>query len=175
MLMELSILALAYETLSHKISASKTFVPSSDFGSTSVTHMSNAVGKWNTAIGSTKMQISSTTHNTTGYYKDDGKNYVYKEDAGTDYVGECRYWWNSSGNLTQADININPYYSWANSAQPNCYDLYSIFLHETGHAAGLADLYASSDSAAVMYGYASVNSTKRSLAQDDKDGIAAIY
>lgn len=65
--------------------------------------------------------------------------------------------------------------AFANSAQVGCYDLYSIFLHETGHAVGLADLYGSSDTSKVMYGYVSRNATKRNLTADDKAGIASIY
>lgn len=121
------------------------------------------------------MVISSSTHSSTGYSNDDGNNYVYKEDAGTDYVAQCWYQWNLFGTLTESDININSYYSWANSAQSGCYDLYSVFLHETGHAAGLADLYDSGDSAAVMYGYSSTNTTKRVLTSDDEAGIEDIY
>ena len=175
LIFSLSTTAFAYETLSHKIRSAKTFVPSSAFGTTSKTHMGYAVEKWNTAAGTTLMQISSSTHSSTGYHNNDGKNYIYKEDAGTDYVAQCWYEWNIFGSLTESDININSYYSWANSAQPNCYDLYRVFRHETVHAAGLADLYSSSDSAAVMYGYSSTNTTKRSLTADDIAGIEAIY
>lgn len=165
--------AFAYGTLSHKITSTKTFVPSSSFGSTSITHMGYAVGKWNTAAGSTLMQISASTHSSSGYPDDDGNNYVYKEDAGTDYVAECWYQWNN-GSLTESDINTNSYYSWANSAQSGCYDLYTVFLHETGHAAGLADVYTSYDEA-VMYKYSHTNTTKRSLKDDDEAGIEDIY
>lgn len=40
---------------------------------------------------------------------------------------------------------------------------------------GLSDLYGSSDSAKVMYGYVNTNTTKRNLTADDKAGIASIY
>ena len=167
--------AFEYETLLHKIRITKTFVPSSEFGTTSKTHMGYAVEQWNTAAGTTLMEISSSTHSSTGYHNTDGNNYIYKEDVGADYVAECWYIWGFFGTLTESDININSYYSWANSAQPDCYDLYSVFLHETGHAAGLADLYSPSDSAAVMYGYSATNTTKRSLTADDIAGIDFIY
>lgn len=99
----------------------------------------------------------------------------YRIDVGQDYVAQCYYWWGILGNLQQSDVNINVYYSFANSAQPKCYDLYSVFLHETGHAMGLKDLYSDSDKPAVMYGYSYVNTTKRNLTTDDKNGITAIY
>lgn len=40
---------------------------------------------------------------------------------------------------------------------------------------GLKDLYNSSDSSAVMYGYSYKNTTKRNLTIDDINGINAIY
>lgn len=139
--------------------------------------MREAVGKWNAAAGSTKMSVSTTTHSqTTGYPRRDDKCYVYRISTGSnDYVAQCKSYRNLFGYLYEADININVYYAFANSAQVGCYDLYSVFLHETGHAMGLADLYGSSDAAKVMYGYSSTNVTKRNLAADDKAGIASIY
>lgn len=167
--------AYAYEVLSHKITSTITFVPYEGFGETSILHMIYSVKKWNSAAGSTLMQISSGTHSTeSGYPNLDGKNYIYRTNVGEGYVAQCYYWY-ILGILIETDININVYYSFANSAQSGCYDLYSIFLHEVGHAAGLADLYDSSYSSSVMYGKASTNSTKRNLAQDDIDGITAIY
>lgn len=168
---------LAYETLSHTVQSTFTYVPYSGFTDLSIEHMGEAVEKWNTAAGSTLLTISSSTHSSTsGYPSKDGKNYVYRIDVGDDYVAQCSYWWNSlTGKLIQSDININVYYSFANSAQAGCYDLYSVFLHETGHTMGLKDLYDSADSDAVMYGYSSTNTTKRNLTKDDKNGISAIY
>lgn len=168
--------ALAYEKLSHKIKSTLIYTPYSGFGTTSVSHMGEAVSKWNNAAGSTLITISSNTHSSTsGYPTKDGKNYIYRIDVGQDYVAQCYYWWGILGNLQQSDVNINVYYSFANSAQPKCYDLYSVFLHETGHAMGLKDLYSDSDKPAVMYGYSYVNTTKRNLTTDDKNGITAIY
>lgn len=169
--------AFAYETLSHKIKSTITYTPYSGFTDLSIEHMGEAVEKWNDAAGATLLQMSSSTHSSTsGYPLKDGKNYVYRMDVGPGYLGECHYWWNSlTGELTQSDININVYYSFANSAMKGCYDLYSVFLHETGHAMGLNDLYGENDKKAVMYGIMYTNTTKRDLEQDDKDGIAAIY
>lgn len=167
--------ALAYEKLNHKIKSALTYTPYKGFSKTSIEHMESAVEKWNEAAGSTLLKISSSTHSdTSGYPDKDGKNYIYRIDVGDDYVAQCVYWY-TFGALKQSDININVYHSFANSAQPDCFDLYSVFLHETGHTMGLGDLYNSSDSSAVMYGYSSKNTTKRSLAKDDKNGINAIY
>lgn len=139
--------------------------------------MREAVEKWNVAAGSTKMSVSTTTHSqTTGFPRRDDKCYVYRINTGTnDYIAACKSYRNVFGYLYEADININVYYAFANSAQAGCYDLYSVFLHETGHAMGLADLYGSGDTAKVMYGYSSLNTTKRNLTADDRAGIASIY
>lgn len=173
----LSVSALAYETNGNKIYDPITFIPNSQFGTTPRSHMRAAVGKWNSAAGSAKMSVSTTTHTkTSGYPRRDDNCYVYRINTGTsDYVAQCTSYRNLFGYLYEADININVYYAFANSAQVGCYDLYSIFLHETGHAMGLSDLYGSSDSAKVMYGYVNTNTTKRNLTADDKAGIASIY
>jgi hypothetical protein len=156
-----------------KITSKKTLVPYSSMLSASTTQMSLAVAQWNNEAG-TIYAISSNTHSTTGFPNLDGNNYIYKEDVGADYVARTTTWYINT-TVTEADINFNVYYNFDNIGQPGCFDVYSVFLHETGHPAGLDDLYAPSDSSKVMY-YASTTGTiKRALTQDDKDGIAAIY
>lgn len=163
-----------YETNGNKIVDPITFTANNQFTASSRSHMSQAVAKWNSAAGTTLMSMSSSTHSSTsGYPSRDGKPYVYRINVGSGYVAQCRSYRNLFGYLYEADININVYYKYANSAQPGCYDLYSVFLHETGHAAGLADL--ESPSYPVMYGYSSTNTTKRNLTTDDIAGILSIY
>ena len=57
----------------------------------------------------------------------------------------------------------------------NAYDVQTVALHELGHYLLLNDLYNSSDSAKVMYGYVSTGTTKRVLNSDDIAGIQNIY
>jgi len=55
-------------------------------------------------------------------------------------------------------------------------DLQNIATHELGHALGLADLYDDACSEQTMYGYASIEETKkRDLETGDKAGIAVLY
>ena len=132
--------AFAYVELPFTIGSKITYYPYEGFGSVSRSHMRQAASVWNNAVGDTLISVSTTTQpNRTGYYNNDGKNYIYAEDVGRDYVAQNHYWY-SSYKLTQSDININMYYSWANSAAVDCYDVYSVFLHELGHSMGLGDV-----------------------------------
>lgn len=163
-----------YKTNGNKIIDPITFTANNQFTASSKSHMSQALRSWNNAAGSTLMSMSSSTHSSTsGYPSRDGKPYVYRINVGNGYVAQCYSYRNLFGYLYEADININVYYKYANSAQPGCYDLYSVFLHEAGHAAGLADL--ESPRYPVMYGYSSTNTTKRNLTIDDIVGIQSIY
>lgn len=167
--------AFAYEPSGYKVYSTLIFTPYRGFTTMSIEHMGQAALKWNAAAGSTLLRISTSTHSvTTGYPSRDGVNRVYRIDVGRDYLAECTTWY-TGDRVLESDININVYYAYANSAQPGCYDLYSVFLHETGHTMGLRDLYDESDQLAVMYGIQNTNTMKRNLTRDDTNGIAAIY
>jgi hypothetical protein len=79
--------------------------------------------------------------------------------------------WSTSG-TDEADMAINTRYTWTTgcTAQPNSFDLESVILHENGHVAGLGH---STDINAVMY--PSYQTARCALAQDDKNGLAALY
>lgn len=170
----------AYETNGCTIVNTLTFVPYSGFGTTSRSHMSSAADVWNAEIDFTAISVSSSVHtDATGYYTQDSNNRIYRIDAGSGYAGVSHIWRNPVTKVvTECDINLNIYYSWANSAQPNCFDVYSIILHEFGHEMGLADLRDTtlySYDTAVMWYQGQFNSEKRTLKQDDKNGISHIY
>ena len=63
-----------------------------------------------------------------------------------------------AGLLTPADIAINMSFQWANSAQPGKYDVWTVFMHEAGHAVGIKDNPRWPD--AVMYAIAYPNARK---------------
>ena len=79
--------------------------------------------------------------------------------------------WSTSG-TDEADMAINTRYTWTTgcTAQPGAFDLESVILHENGHVAGLGH---STDINAVMY--PSYQTARCSLAQDDRNGLAALY
>lgn len=171
----------AYSFNGAKITSPMVFYAYSGFGSTTKSHMRSAALQWNALIDDfAPLVMSTSTHSISSgdtFYQPDGKNCIYRFEAGTQYVAQTRLTIVSAV-LTEFDININVSHSWANSAQPNCYDVYSIMLHELGHAMGLADLYDGSGlsyDTAVMWYKAYQNSTKRELKQDDINGIAAKY
>lgn len=168
----------AYQLHGWRVTDTLVIYAYSGFGTVTRSHMRSAALAWNAQVDFTPLLMSMSTHSaTSGYGTHDGKNYIYRINAGTQYVAQNTTSV-ASGKIKEFDININVYHAWANSAQPNCYDVYSVILHELGHTMGLCDLYAGSGQnyyTAVMWGYAMQNSTKRTLKQDDIDGIAAKY
>lgn len=165
--------SLAYTTNGYHITNTLSFTPYYAFGSTTISHFNEALWQWNSNSGEPLMNRKATIrHYSTNYPSNDNNCYIYAVNTGTgDYVAQTHYY--TSGSVMVApDINMNMYYSWANSAQPNAYDVWSVFLHEAGHAAGLSH---SSSSSAVMYKYVYKNTLRRYLSTDDINGIQSIY
>ena len=78
--------------------------------------------------------------------------------------------WSTSG-TDEADMAINTRYTWVTGCSgQGGFDLQSVYLHENGHVAGLGH---STDTSAVMY--PSYQTARCALAQDDRNGIAALY
>lgn len=168
----------AYSLTGQHISSTISYTPYNGFGTTTISHFNEALWQWNSNSGLSLMNRKATArHYSTNYPTNDGNSYIYAVNTGSNtYVAENTWRYNTSTNvITESDINLNMYHSWANSAQPGKYDVWSVFLHEAGHTAGLADLYSSSYSSSVMYGYSNTNTLKRYLAQDDINGLTAIY
>lgn len=166
----------AYVELKHTVGNTVTYYPYEGFEVLYDNHMQNAASVWNKAVGREVISVSPTTQpNRLGYYKNDGKNYIYAEDVGAGYVAQNHYWW-SGNKLTESDINLNMYYSWSNSAQSGRYDVYSVFLHELGHTIGLGDVEDDGYiDKSIMYQYVFKNKERRQLLSDDLAGVAALY
>lgn len=171
------VLSFAYNELKHTVDSTVTYYPYEGFNVLSHIHMQNAASVWNDAVGKTLISVSPTTQpNRIGFPKDDGKNYIYAEDVGRGYVAYNQYWWSTTSKLTQSDINLNMYYSWANSAKSGCYDVYSVFLHELGHTMGLGNVEESEyENKSIMYQYMFKDKERRKLLSDDLAGLAVLY
>lgn len=169
-----------------KISSAITFVPSNKFGSTTISHMNEALWQWNKAAGKDIMFRSATERHSLNNYKTinsatgryanrDGRNYIYNMQRGMDgIIGEADVQ-QTGGIVYEADIIYNTSYPFANSAQSGKYDSWSLMVHEAGHVAGLAH---NNSFSSVMYNTFGdhVGSTQwRYLSADDEDTVDAIY
>lgn len=162
-----------------------TFIPHSDFGTTTISHMNEALWEWNHNLPSGIEGIYRdpvVRHSTENYPSWDYESRIYRKDLGWDeYVAEITLIPpQNSVIVTEADININMHHNWVNSAQPNAYDVWTVFLHEAGHVYGLADI--DPDNAAndvyksrVMYGEVAKNTTKRYITSAEVNILQFIY
>lgn len=109
--------------------------------------------------------------NIVGLSLDFGEN-----EAGT--IAVCSAWYYSdTGHVVDTDIKFNAKnFSWATDSSADKMDVQNIGTHEIGHISSLDDLYSGADSEKTMYGYGTEGETrKRSLHQDDIDGVSYIY
>jgi hypothetical protein len=140
------------------------------------TALTNTYGDWSTVSGSayrmtsggTTTRCPSLVRECPGAQRNDRFNDVGWARLANGTLGVT---WSTSG-TDEADMAINTRYAWSTGcvARPNTFDLESVFLHENGHVAGLGH---STDTRAVMY--PSYQTARCALAQDDKNGIAALY
>lgn len=173
------------------------YVPHYDFGDTSVLHMNHALYSWNEATGKWLLSRDPDNvhfdivfpnqtpvgesdpeygdhnnyvyHNVNSNWRYKGLNVTYVQ-KGITYTGNYNVKYEI---ITESDININMYHKWANSAQPGAYDLWSVFLHESGHTIGLGDR--TSPKSAVMYEDIDANTEKRELTALDLYNVDYIY
>lgn len=154
------------------LSSSMVFIPHEDFGDTTILHFNHACYPWNEASGYGIVSRSVTQrHSKTAFPRQDAMNGIYRVAVSDDYVAYT-YRYVSHSIITEADINLNMNWGWANSAQPNCFDVWSVFMHEVGHAIGIGH---STKTDAVMYKYVYKNYTRRDLTSDDRNAVYANY
>ncbi len=161
-----------------------TFVPYSGFNNTTIAHLNNALYEWNEAVGFTLMLREPTLrHSQTNYPSNDNKSYVYKVDDGRSYIGATALFNTPFSNvLKSVDINFNTNYTFVNNTYypddaPNTtgYDVWSVFVHEAGHAAGLGDLSERGHCNCVMYGAIDTGEIRRYRTNYDATNIQNLY
>lgn len=104
----------------------------------------------------------------------------WEERTGTSSrtIAVNRFWYYpSSGEIFDSDIAYNgEHFRWSSSGEPERMDIQNIATHEIGHSLSLNDLYGPEDTEKTMFGYAALGETKkRTLEQDDIDGISYLY
>ncbi|MEM7129723.1 MAG: matrixin family metalloprotease [Chloroflexota bacterium] len=108
----------------------------------------------------------------TGY---NGVNEVIFSSQGvTNPTGLARFWFNEENIILEADIWFNDNFEWDATNDPpyDRVDLQSAALHEFGHWLALGH---DSDPEAVMHQTLTMGTLKRTLNQNDIDGISFIY
>jgi formylglycine-generating enzyme required for sulfatase activity len=110
--------------------------------------------------------------------ENDKKNIMCFRPMGKTGTFAVNNWWynTKTGEIGDSDIRFNSSYEYRTDGLYLGYDLQSVATHELGHTLSLGDLYEQSDSEKTMYGYLLRGDTKkRSLHQDDIDGITHLY
>lgn len=149
------------------------------FSSSLNSAISNACSAWNSAGAGTLVTRSNSTHDHVKFPLKNGANEITYHEPGKNgnmmvtrltavkLVGTIAY-------NTEVDIDVNGSYAWSTTGDPNAYDFQNCITHEIGHLLGLNDEYSKTDS--TMYSVTKMGETqKRTLAQDDKNGIGVIY
>jgi hypothetical protein len=79
----------------------------------------------------------------------------------------------NTGEIIDADMELNDNVTWANTGSANSYDYESVVLHEAGHFLGLD--HTNNVSAAVMYPTVANGQIKRSLYTTDVNDVCGVY
>jgi hypothetical protein len=120
--------------------------------------------------GGTTSRCPSLVQECAGDQVFDGFNDVAWLDLGRCNIFRCTLGvtWFATEDPDEADMALNTRVTW--NTNGSNYDVETVMLHENGHAAGLGH---SENTSAIMYAY--YGGVRRSLHQDDVNGIAALY
>lgn len=145
------------------------------------TQLQLAADAWNNAGADFAFTYGGTSTQTSVTFN--GTNLIYFDTTppdGGSYVA-ATYIWAGGGNISECDLVFNDRdYTWWDGSTGTCggnkMDIRNVSTHELGHFLCLDDLYGGADAQKTMYGYvANCETKKRTLLQDDINGIIAIY
>ncbi|MCC6345867.1 MAG: S-layer homology domain-containing protein [Nitrospirales bacterium] len=138
--------------------------------------VTSALGTWSTIpTSSFAFTYGGTTANSSWGVRDNVNLLAFGPINETGVLAVNYFWFTTDGRLLDSDIKFNTRVPLSTNGSSGGFDLESLALHELGHSLSLADLYGAGDTAKTMYGYLSQGSNKRSLHQDDIDGISHLY
>lgn len=143
---------------------------------------------WSEAVNIQFVETSSDAINISPSSKGDGVSLITVADTpenrnafdSADRTGRTRIFYNpTTGEITEADVVINPAASFSTDGTPGTYDLEATFTHEIGHLLGLEH---SDEAGAVMQPHQGINGlyeqaafNARTLSDDDRAGAHALY
>jgi hypothetical protein len=108
----------------------------------------------------------------------DGENSVIWVNYDTGSVATTTTWWVGADakTIAESDIAFNDFsIDWGTDNSLTKMDVQTVATHEFGHWLQLLDLYGSTDSKKVMYGFVNDGTIKRVLNAEDISGIKWIY
>jgi hypothetical protein len=138
----------------------------------------DAANTWNSVNTNFKLQYAGSHSNTVT--SKNNINELLWSNLYTSSVAETNIWIEDNS-IIECDITFNFQYLWTNTPgdPESSFDVESIAVHELGHWLNLRDLYGSIDAEydrmKMMYGFSTINQSKRNLHPDDIEGIKWIY
>jgi predicted Zn-dependent protease len=154
------------------------YINTAGFPSASLQAIQAALQTWTNVTTSNFNFVYQAETASTAWGVNDGTNLICFGSLGAGYESTLAlntFWYTAQGQLLDSDIKFNDSFAWATNSSAMAYDVQSIALHELGHALALDDLYAAGDETKIMYYSLSEGQIKRSLQQDDKNGITHLY
>jgi hypothetical protein len=134
----------------------------------------NAMGTWNNAPSNFHFRNGGTRSQ--GIIGNDRVNHIGFGELPMEYAGMNYFYYRTdTGIIVDSDIVLNLRYPWSTTGDRNALDVETIALHEFGHTLYLADLYSEDKVNQVMFGLSAPGIVKRSLHQEDIDGIVTLH